>query len=85
LYITPEGANEIDQDRGLLWLLVEVVIDGAWVQTCISQKELEQLLTDWNQEPEKALRDWFQVEPPTGAKAQNFASKAEATAEELGL
>lgn len=89
LYITPRAEPRSDE---LVWFEIEIIVDGVWEKTTVSQKELEQLLLDWNNNPEEALKDWWGREAPKGpsnqAKIDSDESEpltSNATAEELGL
>lgn len=86
LYVTPcEGEGEMFD--------VELVVDGSWVGKKLFGEQISWLARAWRDDPEGALKEWFEIEPPQGrrpvhleeAERVSVAITSDKNMEDLGL
>jgi hypothetical protein len=82
LYVEPSTAGDS-------FCSIGVVINGSWCYITMSISLLPMLLTAWSDDPEAALRSYFEVDPPSGARQRSIEPAVNVSTnksiDELGL
>lgn len=88
LHILPLESGLVEGDKFLPLVEVEIIVNGSWVTCNVPVELVPMLLEEWKNDPEQAIRDWFEREPPEAKphleNDENTTAEV-ANAEELGL